>query len=246
MQGIPPAASTTLRVMQLPRVSPAKLLATFDTATGNFRACCAEQATDAVDPIDPQERILAVAESYFLRLGYSKVTMSEIADELGMSKKTLYKYFDNKHKLLEMVVRRMHERIHERIEAIRLDKQIPFLERLQKLLHCVRMEFSKINLKALEDIQSNAPMIWALQLELRKKNLGVSFMGFLAEGVENGYFRSDIRPEIVLMMYASWMDTILEKRLFEEFGLDVSQVFSEFIKIFYEGLLTEQGRGAQL
>ena len=46
-----------------------------------------------------RDRILEKARDMFFKLGFSKVTMDEIAFELGMSKKTLYRYFKTKKNL---------------------------------------------------------------------------------------------------------------------------------------------------
>ncbi len=46
--------------------------------------------------LEVQNRILEVAGSQFFSLGFTKVTMDEIAHELGLSKRTLYQYFPGK------------------------------------------------------------------------------------------------------------------------------------------------------
>ena len=43
-----------------------------------------------------KETIINKATSLFLTLGFKSVTMDDIANDLGMSKKTIYTYFDNK------------------------------------------------------------------------------------------------------------------------------------------------------
>ena len=50
--------------------------------------------------LEVQNRILEVAGSQFFSLGFTKVTMDEIAHEMGMSKRTLYQYFPGKKALL--------------------------------------------------------------------------------------------------------------------------------------------------
>ena len=54
-----------------------------------------------------KDRILTRAEEMFLKSGYSKVTMDEIASNLGMSKKTLYKYFSSKEELVKEIISKM-------------------------------------------------------------------------------------------------------------------------------------------
>ena len=48
-----------------------------------------------------QDQILAAAAKVIIRLGYDKTTMSDIADEAGLSRRTIYLYFKGKDELFE-------------------------------------------------------------------------------------------------------------------------------------------------
>jgi AraC-like DNA-binding protein len=56
--------------------------------------------------METQERILQTAETIFMRMGIRSVSMDDISAELGMSKKTLYQYFEDKDQLVTTVVTR--------------------------------------------------------------------------------------------------------------------------------------------
>lgn len=59
-----------------------------------------------------REAILDAAQARLLRFGYHKTTMSEIADDTGMSAANLYRYFRNKQDLVaECAARCMDERL---------------------------------------------------------------------------------------------------------------------------------------
>ena len=66
----------------------------------------------------PRERILAAFEERARKLGIRGVVMSELASELGISKKTLYQHFPSKEALVRAMIdvemERMHERMHDR------------------------------------------------------------------------------------------------------------------------------------
>ena len=54
--------------------------------------------------MEPKERISIKAEELFMQYGIRSVSMDDIANNLGMSKKTLYQYFADKDELVEAVV----------------------------------------------------------------------------------------------------------------------------------------------
>ena len=54
--------------------------------------------------MEPKDRILVKAEELFMQYGIRSVSMDDIANSLGMSKKTLYQYFADKDELVDAVV----------------------------------------------------------------------------------------------------------------------------------------------
>ena len=60
--------------------------------------------------MEPKERIQVKAQELFLRFGIRSVSMDDIANHLGMSKKTLYQYFADKDELVDAVI---HDHINE-------------------------------------------------------------------------------------------------------------------------------------
>jgi TetR/AcrR family acrAB operon transcriptional repressor len=53
-----------------------------------------------------QDQILAAAAEVIIRLGYDKTNMSDIAEEAGLSRRTIYLYFKGKEDMFEVLVLR--------------------------------------------------------------------------------------------------------------------------------------------
>ena len=65
-----------------------------------------------------KEAILKKSGEIFLKYGFKSVTMDDIANQLGISKKTIYKYYNNKEELVDEAITRLHEHMHDTINAI--------------------------------------------------------------------------------------------------------------------------------
>jgi len=69
----------------------------------------------------PDERVLQVAGQLFLRYGFEKTTMDDIAREAGVAKATLYRYWPSKEALFESLlyreIREVNRAFLARIEA---------------------------------------------------------------------------------------------------------------------------------
>jgi len=192
--------------------------------------------------VEIKNRILETAAEHFYRFGVSKVTMEELADKLGMSKKTLYKYFESKDRLVQALIDSLKQDLDRRSQEILSDVSIDFVEKVKQTTSCVAMQYAKIGKPLLEDLQRNAPQIWKQIEELRRERIANGFGKMLAEGRRRGIFRNDIDEQLVLMIYANIITNIINPDVLVQVPFSASQVFDAVIKIFYEGIMTDDGR----
>src|ERR1700733_10404471 len=94
---------------------------------------------NAITGIDQsfRSRIVDAARELFFDHGYSKVSTSEIAEAIGISKKTLYKEFETKEDILRAcVIPRLLESA-VRVDSILADRVMPFPEKLKSIMSIV-------------------------------------------------------------------------------------------------------------
>ncbi len=77
--------------------------------------------------------VIRSAQKLFLKHGYLKVSMSDIAEDLGISRPTLYKSFANKETILDALLTVHSEECRLETEK-RLPKATTFAKRLQTVL----------------------------------------------------------------------------------------------------------------
>ena len=63
-------------------------------------------------------KILEAAADRFMDAGLYKVTMDEIASDLKMSKKTVYKFFPSKEILLKAIVYTIMKKVEDEVQGI--------------------------------------------------------------------------------------------------------------------------------
>ncbi|MCL5878587.1 MAG: TetR/AcrR family transcriptional regulator [Deltaproteobacteria bacterium] len=93
---------------------------------------------------DIGRRIIEKAAELFPRQGFSKVTMDELCDELGISKKTLYRYFISKDALADAVFKWNISSVKNNLLAI-MSEHVDYLERLYKLCEFISQFLSRMN-----------------------------------------------------------------------------------------------------
>ena len=72
-----------------------------------------------------KERILETALALFARSGYLGTSMSDIANQLGITKAALYKHYAGKQEILDRIIQRMRRMDYERAEAYDLPETEP-------------------------------------------------------------------------------------------------------------------------
>lgn len=72
------------------------------------------------------DELLDVAFSLFNQYGYRKVTVDDIAQKRGISKRTLYQHFESKEEIVKQVVDRRLHQLDDSIEIIAQDQSLTF------------------------------------------------------------------------------------------------------------------------
>jgi len=189
-----------------------------------------------------KERILSKAEEMFFQFGFSKVTMDEIAAELGMSKKTLYKFFQSKEQLLRILLSDIKCEVTEYIDTLFADKEMDFVEKLRKMMNYIGKQSSKFKGPFVHDLQKTIPDCWHDINEFRTKHAHDKFEQLLDEGIAKGTFRADIDKELMVLIYVNTIHALINPDFLAQVPYSASQVFETVIKIIFEGILSEEGR----
>ena len=98
-----------------------------------------------------REKIIKRAEERFFKDGYRRVTMDEIASDLGISKKTLYKYFEGKESIATAVIEKIHSHIVSFLEEFNRNIPDP-VERFEQVTLAASRKLSEIGNFFLDDI----------------------------------------------------------------------------------------------
>ncbi|MDV6236063.1 TetR/AcrR family transcriptional regulator [Leptospira ellisii] len=151
-------------------------------------------------------KILKRAEELFLENGYSKTRMEEIARTLRMSRKTLYKHFENKGHLFSEMIREKDVRIADKVEESVRDGTSDVLEKIRTIGEFKSREFPPGFSRVCSEINLREPELFRAIPFAGTGRIYERILELFAEGIENGRFRSDIDPRI----FASLLDRSLE------------------------------------
>lgn len=94
-----------------------------------------------------KNRIKSIAKDLFSKWGYSKVTTDEISSALGISKRTLYNFFESKEKLLEEIIQEELSKIEILINDLLKKaekKDFDFIDTIKQMFKIMSEQSQKI------------------------------------------------------------------------------------------------------
>ena len=168
--------------------------------------------------------------------------MDDLAEELAISKKTLYAHFPGKLDLLEAVLAAKFAGVESMLkEATRVHPR-NFPATLHALLTGTQRELDEIKPPFVRDIRQKAPQAFKL-VERRRAALFQRYFGsLLVAGQRAGMVRKDIPPDLILEILLAMVQGVMNPAKMEELGLMPKEGFAGILKIVLEGALTVKGR----
>jgi len=194
---------------------------------------------------DPnRQRIVDAARTHFFSHGFRSVTMDDLAEELGISKKTLYAHFPGKLDLLEAVLADKLAGVEATLKEVTRAHPHDFPAALQDLLAGTHRELDEIKPPFVRDMRQKAPEVFKV-VERRRAALIERYFGkFFAEGQRVGMVRKDVPVKLIIEILLAMVQSIMNPPKMEELGMMPKEGFAGILKIVLEGALTAKGRKA--
>jgi AcrR family transcriptional regulator len=182
-------------------------------------------------------RIVAAARRHFFTHGFRTVTMDDLADELGMSKKTLYLCFAAKTDLLRAVILEKFREAESDLQQIMTNRSGGVLESLHRLLTCLQHHAGEIQPPFVRDIRREAPEIFDLVQSLRRQLIQRYFGTIFDEGRRAGIIRNDLSTRFMIEILLAATEAVVNPAKMEELGLTVEAGYLSVIHVILEGVL---------
>jgi AcrR family transcriptional regulator len=187
------------------------------------------------------QRIITAARRHFLSHGFRRVTMDDLAEELGMSKKTLYACFPSKIELLKGVLLNKFDDIEADLRQVTANcADVPTA--LHALLACVQHHTEEIQPPFVRDIQREAPEMFQLVEHRRRDVIQRHFGKLFEKGRRAGIIRKDIPTRLIIEILLGATQAMLNPPKMAELNLTPKSGFSAIITVILQGALTAAGR----
>ncbi len=183
-----------------------------------------------------KEKIVSRFQKLILSHGIKKMTMEKLAKECGISKKTVYKYYDSKDELIEHFVEGVARTIQagfSRIDQANADPEETIFMFFDLVFEITR----NLPTAILEDAEKYYPDLGTKINSLREE-ISQIFMKTIKKGIASGSFKN-IHPVFAEKFYFGALNNIFSPEFMLKTGLGVNEILDSFKSMMLTGLLKE-------
>ncbi len=190
--------------------------------------------------MDDQEKIIEQIEEKLFKEGFYKTTMDDVASELGMSKKTIYKFFPSKEDLVMAIAKHFMNRMKSKIvPALNTDKNA--IEKLAELINILATASEKVSPKRMDEIRKYFPNLWNEIDSFRTKMMFGNITKVIDQGKSEGLF-IDYPTTIIMNILVASIRNIVNPDFILNNNFSIIEAARYAFKIIIGGIVTEKGK----
>ena len=182
--------------------------------------------------------LLEKVSSLYNRYGIRSITMDDAAHELGISKKTLYKFVSDKSDLVEKVM--LFELSNKRPNPGDPKKRNA-IEDLFWVNKMINQTIKDTNPSKEYDLQKYYPAIYKKIHEAKTKKIMVSMLANLRKGKKENLYRKELDEDIIARMYLLRVHRIPNNEIITASEFTSSKFIYEMFVYHIRGIASSKG-----
>jgi AcrR family transcriptional regulator len=187
-----------------------------------------------------QEQIIEQIEDKLFKEGFYKTTMDDVASELGMSKKTIYKFFPSKEDLVMAIAKHFMNKMKSKIvPALNSDKNA--IEKLGELIKILASASEKVSPKRMDEMRKHFPALWNEIESFRTKMMFENITKVIEQGKTEGLF-IDYPTSIIMNVLVASVRNIVNPDFILNNNFSIIEAARFAFKIVIGGIITEKGK----
>ncbi|MGB0914780.1 MAG: TetR/AcrR family transcriptional regulator [Crocinitomicaceae bacterium] len=185
--------------------------------------------------------ILERASAVYMKFGIKSVTMDDLARELSISKKTIYKYFNDKNDLVKSIIE-MKVEMDSAIctnTAMQSDNAIDELIQVSQL---VIEQFNNFNPSVFFDIKKFHKEAWHIIEQHKHSFVQNMIKENIERGIKEKIYRENLNSTISAKLYVASSDAAMNSDIFPWPEFKFQDIFMEMISLHINGMANDTGR----
>ncbi|MAC94193.1 MAG: TetR family transcriptional regulator [Flavobacteriales bacterium] len=187
-----------------------------------------------------EKDIIIKAGELFVKYGIKSMTMDDIAREMGVSKKTLYQFVENKKDLVKKV---MSLHIHNQQDCIceMHSAEGNAIDKLMEIGAFVNQHMRSLHPSVIFDLKKYHPEAWGYLNKHKEEFIYTTIKSNLEEGMSEGLYREDLKPDLVARLYMGMTNALIDSESFPSDQFSKEELHNEMTKYHIRAVLSKKG-----
>lgn len=190
--------------------------------------------------MDPVSKILNTATALFRQYGFKAITMDDIASRAGISKKTLYQHFANKHEIVKESVVSYKCHMEEECRSI-INSSANAVEAMIRTQMMMDQVYKQTNPTSIYELQRYHPDAYAVFREKLQEQDVELMKSNILQGISEGLYRASVKPDLMAKYRLETALMIFQPNLLVNDRYDMMSVGQEIFEHFMYGIMTAKG-----
>jgi len=160
-----------------------------------------------------QKEILEQAADLFYKYGIRSVTMDDISRQLGISKKTLYQYVENKEDLVSQTAEYVMSCTGQILEDLR-NRKLSALDELTYVHDFAIQGIKDANPNVEFDLQKYYPKVYKRIETIKHERMYNFLVENMEKGINEDVYRENLDPDIIARLFIARTDAFLRDEIF--------------------------------
>ena len=188
-----------------------------------------------------EEQIIKAAKGLFTKYGLKKVSMDEIASEAGVTKKTVYTYFQSKEELLKYCIKEELGNMKKIIENVE-SKNLDFLTTVNEVI-CDLLRYKK-NCEFLSMLFRESELLRNDKLKENLKIIDKEIQNYIRKQLEIAIEKDEIKVQnvdvVTFLIYKMYIALMIDWN--EDYKqLDEKEIADNILNFLMNGLKGKEG-----
>ncbi len=187
-----------------------------------------------------KDRILRTSQQLFMRNGIRSVSMDDIAAELAVSKKTLYKWYENKDQLVYAMMEQHLDT--SRDDCAQVQQQASSaIDELFRMMSWMKQQVAEVHPSIFYDMQKFHPTSWQLWVAHKQHYILAQILDNLRRGMAEGLYRADLDADVLARLRLAQIEVVFDPTVFPPQQFDVQRIQHVIMEHFMLGVATLKG-----
>lgn len=190
--------------------------------------------------MEVKDNISKEAFQLFCRRGIKSVSMDDIAAHLSISKKTIYKWYQNKDQVVAAALRMYLYDMNTDCSQISCGARNA-MEELFAVMQMIRQKMAGVHPAVFYDLQKYHPEAYKIWTAFKNEVLLQQILTNLRKGVAEGFYRGDFDLEIMARLRLLQVEHAFNPEFFPPGTFNLQQVQVTILEHFMLGIATLKG-----